>query len=479
MSLRKQISFRNSLAFRLTLWYAGIFTLSSCIAFFLFYMLITSWMRNQTDQELLGQVNRFSTLLAAEGVEAVKNGAVIEAQAAGVKKVFFRLLSLNGQAFSSSNMSYWKDINVSERSIKKLLRGRNPVYETITIRGRKEEVRILYALLSPIIILQVGQAMESYSRFLDAFKGIFIVTMTFLIIVAAGIGWFTARRAVSGVEAVTWTAQKISGGTLEERVPVKTRGDEIDQLAITFNQMLDRIQILLTEIKEMSDNIAHDLRSPITRIRGTAEVTLTTGKSLSEYESMAASTIEECDRLLDMINTMLMISKTESGVDKLSREEVNLQGLVREACELFEPTAEDRGVTLSCEVFDRSHLVGDTRMIQRMLSNLLDNAIKYTPSGGSVRISVSENDEQVVVSVKDTGCGISSSDLPHIFERFYRCDQSRTQAGIGLGLSLAGAIARAHGGEITAASTPNQGSTFTVTLPKSSLSDAKNIAHGA
>jgi signal transduction histidine kinase len=230
--------------------------------------------------------------------------------------------------------------------------------------------------------------------------------------------------------------------------------------------MLDRIQILLTEIKEMSDNIAHDLRSPITRIRGTAEVTLTTGKSLSEYESLAASTIEECDRLLDMINTMLMISKTESGVDKLSSEEIDLQDLVREACELFEPTAEDRGVTLSCDVAVRSHLVGDTRMVQRMLSNLLDNGIKYTPSGGSVKVSVSENEGQVVVSVEDTGYGISPSDLPRVFERFYRSDQSRSQSGIGLGLSLARAIARAHGGEITATSTPNQGSTFTVTLPK-------------
>jgi heavy metal sensor kinase len=468
MSLRKRISLRNTLAFRLTLWYAGIFTVSSCVAFLLFYTLITSFIRERTDQELLGQVNRFSTLLAAEGIEAIKNTAVIEAQAAGVKKVFFRFLSLSGQAFSSSNMSYWKDIGIHETTIEELLRGSNHVFETITIPDRKEKVRILYAMLSPSIILQVGQAMESYSRFLDAFKGIFITTMTFLIMIAAGVGWFMARRAVSGVEAVTWTAQKISGGTLEERVPVKTRGDEIDQLAITFNQMLDRIQTLLTEIKEMSDNIAHDLRSPITRIRGTAEVTLTTGKSLSEYESMAASTIEECDRLLDMINTMLMISKTESGVDKLSREEIDLQGLVREACELFEPTAEDRGVTLSCDVPDGSHLVGDTRMIQRMLSNLLDNAIKYTPPGGLVNVSVSENDAQVVVSVKDTGCGICPSDLPRIFERFYRCDQSRSQAGIGLGLSLARAIARAHGGEITATSTPNQGSTFTATLSKSS-----------
>ena len=467
MSLRKLLNLRNTLAFRLTLWYAGIFTVSSCVAFFLFYTLITGVIRDRTDQELLGQVNRFSTLLAEEGTEAVENGVVIEAQAAGVKKVFFRLLHLNGQVFSSTNVSYWKDIGIDRTAIEQLLQGRGAVFETIVIPGRKDKVRILYAMLSPAIIVQLGQAMESYSRFLDAFKGIFIATMTFMIIVAAGVGWFMAKRAVSGVEAVTRTAQKISGGSLQERVPVKPRGDEIDQLATTFNHMLDRIQILLTEIKEMSDNIAHDLRSPITRIRGVAEVILTTGASLVEYEGMAASTIEECDRLLDMINTMLLISKTESGVDKLSREEVDIAGLVRDACELFAPVAEDKRVSLSCHVPGESLLSGDKRMIQRMLSNILDNAVKYTPSGGKVEVSVSENEKQdIVVSVQDTGVGISEADLPRIFERFYRCDQSRSQAGTGLGLSLARAIARAHGGDITVVSSPNQGSTFTIILPK-------------
>jgi len=305
----KLLKLRSTLAFRLTVWYAGIFAIFSSVAFLLFYTLITSVLQERIDQDLLGQAQRFSVLLATEGLDAVNSNAVIEAQAAGVKKVFFRLLNLNGDVFSSSNMSYWKDIAVDGKAIGQLVRSQTPVIETIAISNRGEEVRILYAMISPTTIAQVGQAMESQSRFVEAFKKIFFATMSLLILMAAAVGWFMARRAVSGVEAVTRTARKISADSLQERVPVKTTGDEIDQLATTFNQMLDRIQALLTEIKEMNDNIAHDLRSAVARIRGLAEVTLTTGKSPDDFETMAASTIEECDRLLDMINTMLAMLK--------------------------------------------------------------------------------------------------------------------------------------------------------------------------
>jgi heavy metal sensor kinase len=467
MSSRRHVSFRNTLAFRLTLWYAGIFSVSFCLAFLMLYLLISAFILGQTDQELLSQVNRFSLLLSSQGTGSVGESAVIEAEAAGTQKIFFRFLSADGQVFSSSNMSYWKDIGIDETAIKTLLGENRQVFKTIAIAGRREKVRILYAGLNAGVILQVGVAMESSSRFLYVLQRVFIATISFLVVLAAGVGWFMARRAVSGIEAVTRTAQKISGGTLEERVPVKASGDEIDQLALTFNQMLDRIQTLLKEIKEMSDNVAHDLRSPITRIRGAAEVTLTSGRTLDEYEGMAAGTIEECDRLLDMINTMLMISQTESGVEKLSCADIDMIGIVRQACQLFEPTAEDKNVTVYCNLPDAIHLNGNTPMIQRMFSNLLDNAIKYTPAGGRVEVTVSESPSQVVVAVKDTGVGISVHDLPRVFERFYRCDQSRSQAGVGLGLSLARAIARAHGGDITAGSTLNEGSTFTVVLPKS------------
>lgn len=466
MSLRKIVRFRNTLAFRLTLWYAGIFTICSCVAFLLFFTLITTVMRWRTDQELLIQASQFATVLSTGGLGAAENFAILEAQAAGVKKIFIRLLYPSGQAFASTNMLYWKDIRVQENALEQLVNGQRYVFDTVVLHGRREKVRVLYALIEPGVILQVGQSMENDSRLTDAFQGMFVATMILVIGLATGGGWFMARRAVSGIEDVTRTAQSISGGRLDQRVPVKPTGDEIDQLATTFNQMLDRIERLMGEIKEMSDNIAHDLKSPITRIRGLAEVTLTTGKSLGEYETMAASTIEECDRLLDMINTMLLISKTESGVGPIVYEEVDLSKVLRDACDLFEATAEDSGLTLVCDVPNDFRLLGDPRMIQRMFSNLLDNAIKYTPRGGTVSVSVfKKTGPDLVAEIKDTGTGIGPRDLPHIFERFYRCDQSRSKPGIGLGLSLARAIARAHGGEITVESRLNEGSTFTVTLP--------------
>ena len=467
MSLKQKIvDIRHTLAFRLTLWYAGIFMLSACVAFLFFYFLITNVIRQQTDQDLLSDVRTFSSILAAQGSEAVRQQAYLQSQAAGERKVFFRLLYITGQVYSSSNMSYWQDIGINRTIIEQLLKERQPIFDTISIADRKHKVRVLYAGIGPGMILQLGRSMENYTRIIEAFQKIFLITMTSLFLLAVVAGWFMARRALSGVELVTQTARRISDGSLTERVPVKKREDEIDQLAITFNQMLDRIETLVSGIKEMSDNIAHDLKSPITRIRGHSEVTLTTGATLRDYEHMAAGTIEECDRLLDMINTMLIISKADAGVSQLEEKEVDLSAVARDACELFQEPAENKGLRLACDTKDRHVVTGDIRMIQRMIANLLDNAIKYTPSPGSVELSVAANDDQrVAVSVKDTGVGISESDLEHVFERFYRCDKSRSEPGTGLGLSFARAVARAHGGDIVVESTTDKGSSFTVLFP--------------
>jgi heavy metal sensor kinase len=468
MSLKQRLlEIRHTFAFRLTIWYAGIFTLSACVAFVFFYFLITFVIRQQTDQDLLSGVRTFASILSVQGTEALKQQAFLEAQAGGEKKVFFRLLYITGQLFSSSNMSYWRDIGINKKAIQQLLDERRPVFDTISIPDRKHKVRILYAFLGPGLILQLGRSMENYTRIIEAFRKIFVTTMAALFVLAAIVGWFMAKRALVGVETVTQTARRISKTSLNERVPVKKQVDEIDQLAITFNQMLDRIQKLVTEIKEMNDNIAHDLKSPITRIRGSAEVSLTTGSSLKEYEKMAGNTVEECDRLLDMINTMLVISKTEAGVGHFENRKIDIARVVKDACELFLPAAENVGLTLGCDTPDQLSINGDRRMIQRMISNLLDNAVKYSTAGGEIKVAVYPDSQQSVqIIVEDTGIGIAEKDLPHIFERFYRCDPSRSHAGTGLGLSFARTIARAHGGDIRVTSAPNKGSTFTVLLAR-------------
>ena len=467
MSLKQKLAdIRHSLAFRLSLWYAGVFLLIAIVAFFFFYLLITTVLRQQTDQDLISEVRTFSSILAVQGTEGVKQQALIESQAAGEKKIFFRLLTISGQVFSSSNMSYWRDIGINRVRIQELLRDQRSVFDTIRIPDRRHQVRVLYAVIGPGVILQLGRSMENHTHIIEAFRKIFVATTVLLLVVAVGVGWFMARRALSGVARIAGTARRISGGSLDERVPVKKQQDEIDQLALTFNQMLDRIQQLVNEIREMSDNIAHDLKSPITRIRGTAEVTLTTGQSLAEYKNMAASTIEECDRLLGMINTMLMISRTEAGLGQVQRKQMDLAAVVRDACELFRALAEEKGVDLQCHCPAHVFICGDIRMIQRMIANLLDNAVKYTPGGGRIEVTLDAGSDRTVrLAVRDTGIGISPEDQPRVFDRFYRCDPSRSRPGTGLGLSLARAIARAHQGDVILESQPQQGSTFLVLLP--------------
>ena len=181
---------------------------------------------------------------------------------------------------------------------------------------------------------------------------------------------------------------------------------------------------------------------------------------------MAAGTIEECDRLLDMINTMLVISRTEAGVSSLEKKEIDISAIIRDACDLFQSAAEDKGITIGCRADEAIRVDGDLRLIQRMIANLLDNAIKFTSSEGRVDVSIrADGNQGVRIAVADSGIGISPADLPQIFERFYRCDPSRSEAGTGLGLSFARTVARAHGGDITVTSTPGQGSTFSVILP--------------
>ncbi len=459
--------FFKTLAFRLTLLYGGVFTLSSCLAFLLFYYLISQTILERMDRDLLDKAGAFSAIYSVQGINGMRDLAVLESRAAGEKKVFFRLLYATGEVFASSHMSYWGKIGVETGALNRLIRDGSPVFKTVELHPSAPEVRVLYAFSGAGVILQTGISMESYAHFFMTFKRVFAGAMAIVVFISALSGWFVSKRALSGVGRITDTAGRISGASLDARVPETGNRDELDHLAGTFNRMLDRIEHLVTSIREMSDNIAHDLKSPITRIRGLSEITLLDPETdRADFQTMAASTIEEADRLLDMINTMLVISRTDAGEDGFVFETVGISDLVLEACSLFSPVAEEKGIELVCRAEDNLSAVADKGMIQRAMANILDNAVKYTQKGGGVNVWVTAEDPRVIeIRVADSGKGVAAHDIERIFERFYRVDPSRSETGTGLGLSFARAVVRAHGGEVDVTSRPGEGSTFILRLP--------------
>ncbi len=464
MFLEKINRFRRSLAFRLTILYVGIFTILIFAAFYVFYQAMISRINARTDNEMEVEMKECSLILAAKGTEALNGHIEEEVKSSGIDDRFFRLLTMGGEEILSSDPGSWKELGVNRSVLKKLTKS-SPEFETIKLSKLKYQVRVIYGVVDSGKVLQIGHSLVDDEHVFQDLRVLFRTLIPVFLFLASFGGWFMAKRSLASVEQITQTAIAIADGAIEKRVPTTGRGDEVDRLSGVFNNMLERIQSLIVEMKEVTDNIAHDLRSPITRIRGLAEVTLLSEKNMEEYQSMAESTVEECDRLLWMINMMLEISETEAGVSTLSLSEVSLSDLIEEACDLYLPLAEERDIQIKTSISTQYHLSGDKGKLQRVLANLLDNAIKYTMPGGKIIVSSQKVDKTVMLSVHDTGIGISPDETSRIFERFYRADKSRSVPGAGLGLSLVQAIVRSHGGEIKVSSAPGAGSTFTVFLP--------------
>jgi len=454
----------RSVAFRLTLTLAAAIAFSLIVLFISFYLFLKAGLENRSDNWLRDKANEFSELVQAGGPGVMQAEFEREASSIGPRKILFRLIGRHGRLIAASDDSAFRSVGVDPTSVEKAAEG-TPVFKTVPVEGRNYHARDFYASLEPGLTLEVVRYLGDDEDLLEDLRQSFWMSLFIVLIASSFMGWLLARRTIARVENVTNTAVEISNGSLESRVPVTGRGDEIDRLALTFNRMLERIQLMVTEMRQVNDNIAHDLKSPLTRIRGLAEMTLTGGGGDGDYESMAASTVEECDRLLEMINTMLDISEAEAGMARLRLEAVDLGALARDACDLFQPAAEERGLTLHFGGDGRFPVLGDTARLQRVVANLLDNAVKYAYRDGKIGVAVREEKGRTFLIVSDCGPGIPGEEIDRIFDRFYRCDQSRSQSGSGLGLSLARAIAKAHGGNLTAESTVGKGSVFTLVLP--------------
>ena len=464
MPLKKLLRLRHTLVFRLTLLY------SLSVIFFLgafagYRLHRDAGHYRNVDLGLLAEAKEISLLLdSVKGMSREDITRLFDHETKNSYRLFVRLLSPNGDVFASSDISSL-DMDLSPTVKRALNTETGHAFKTLSLPQSRYKARILSYAIGPDSVLQIGTSQESLQRIIEKRWREFGIIMVVLIVFSTFVGWFVVKIALKGVEEVTQTAIQISSGDFSSRVPITGRGEEIDRLATTFNNMVERIQALVKGMREITDNMAHDLRSPITRIRGIAEMTITSARDNQDYELMAGSIVEECDRLLGMINTMLDISEAKAGLSKLNISKVNISKIVEETCEIFQPVAEDKNTKIIKRLEHNMFILADNQKLQRVVSNLLDNALKYTPAGGTIIVTVEGDADQVVVSVNDNGIGISRDDLPHIFRRFYRCDRSRSQPGTGLGLSWARAIIQAHGGQISARSTLNERSTFTVTLP--------------
>lgn len=268
-------------------------------------------------------------------------------------------------------------------------------------------------------------------------------------------GFFLSRRMLRRVDAMTETTRQIMDGDLSGRLPVGGSGDELDRLAVNLNAMLERIEALMHGLKEVSDNIAHDLKTPLTRLRNRCEEALRTAKGEADYRAAMEATIEESDGLIRTFNALLMIARAESGQARDNMAEFDAAEIARDVGELYEPLAEERGLSLRVEAEGPIPVHGSRELISQALANLVDNAIKYSTETDraeardmTVVIHASTEGEQILLAVADRGPGIPEAMRGRAIERFTRLEQSRSLPGSGLGLSLASAVARLHGGEL-------------------------------
>jgi signal transduction histidine kinase len=311
--------------------------------------------------------------------------------------------------------------------------------------------------------LLIGRDLEERRRLFGIVANAAQWSLLVVVVLGLGGGIFVARRVLRRIDAITGTTQRIMAGDLSGRLPVGRSGDELDRLAENLNAMLERIEALMMGLKEVSDNIAHDLKTPLTRLRNRAEEALAKSGSEAEYRSALERTIEESDGLIRTFNALLMIARAESGQARGNMDDFDAADVAKGIQELYEPLAEDNGMTLRVRTVS-APLHGNRELISQALANLVENAIKYgkpvalaQPLGADavtsaaareILIEASRDGDSVLLSVRDHGPGIPEADRKHAVERFVRLEASRTQPGSGLGLSLASAVATLHGGEL-------------------------------
>lgn len=456
---------RKKLAFRLTLWYSTIFLLSSIILFIVSYVFLSSFVQDDR-KAIQSKLREYISLGEQGGIAAIEKAIGDGRQANQSPSFFLRILGSGDETVFSSSPELW------EQFVLKPLKDR-PIegeWQYFPAKRGGDMLEVTFGYLPNGYLLEIGKNLEARNKILRNFRKTIVGFMIPMIVISLAGGVFLAFRALRPIRNLIQTAQSVvDTGKMDARVPIGTSGDELDELSELFNRMLQRIEGLIKGMREALDNVAHDLRTPMTRLRGTAEMALQSGTGREHHEEALADCLEESERCLTLLNTLMDISEAETGTMKLDLVTVKISNLIEDTLGLYEYVAEDKGITISVNCpKDIDMTVDRSRMLQ-VLANLLDNAIKYTPHGGSIAIDAYQKADQTVIRVKDTGVGISQEEIPKIWDRLYRADKSRTQPGLGLGLSLVRAVVRAHSGRAEVLSEPGAGSVFTLYLPSAAV----------
>jgi len=462
--LRERV--RGALGLRLAAWYAGLFVVSALVLFALSYALLARSLEERDREAVRVTLAEYASTYEMSGAPGLLRALDAQEQLGSHVEFFVRVVDQRGQVVFSSLPGRWSDFDLGGPAP-------SPSPGTYSWSRREslsgdEALEIASMPLGDGALLQVGRSTRARREVLERFRDLFGAVLVATILLAFAGGTLLTRRALRPVrDLARMVGDTVRTGRLDARVAERKGGDALDDLVRLVNAMLDRIESLVKAMHESLDAVAHDLRTPLMRLRVAAASALTSEAGPGECREALSDSLEEADRLGSMLDSLMDLSEAEAGAMALRRETVPVSGLFAETHELFADLAEDRGIALRVGNADGLAVDGDRNRLRQVLANLVDNALKYTSSGGRVALEARAENDSVVLEVIDTGVGIDPGDLPRIWDRLFRGDRSRSERGLGLGLSLVRAIVEAHGGEVAVESAPGRGSRFTVRLPAS------------
>ena len=454
--------FHKTFGFRMTLLFSLAFILISVVLFGTAYFLVSSTLQANDRAAIALKLKEYTDEYRLGSANSIKQEIVVESSGS-LRNFMVRLADQNNRTIALKAPA---EVRYDFKQLEQAPISSDKGWIRLKAIDEDDVLDIATARLPDGNVLQVGKGPEDREEILDKFNQTFIELLVAMILLSLVGGTLLTRQALHPVRSlISVLGPIIDTGSVKARIPVRGTGDEFEELALRFNQALQKIDTLVDGMRASMDNIAHDLRTPMTRLRGVAELALQSDSAGEAYREALSDCLEESEQVLRMLDLLMDISEVETGSVRLSFGNVDVFALMNKVCDLYHGVAEEKNIAVRLDCPRGLWMSADRNRLLQAMANLLDNAIKYTPQNGSVNISVSEGDSVVVIDIRDSGIGIPSESLGKIWDRFYRGDESRTQRGLGLGLSLVRAVIQAHKGVIVVFSDVGKGTHVSIQLP--------------